>query len=87
MFMTLSYAVRYGRSHVRNPELEYNELDVQNSNYPYSGLLQTEVMARICLKGKGTITIPSPHEALKNCGLTSGDFKDSDFNEVDKRGR
>ena len=86
MFMAQSYAVSYGRSLLKNPYFEYNQIDVQNINYPFSGLLQTEVISKICLKKKGTITIPSPPEALKQCGVTSGDFKDNDFNEVGTTG-
>ena len=87
MFMAQSYAVSYGRSFLKSPYFEYNKFDGQNSNYPFSSLLQTEVISKICLKEKGTITIPSPPEALKNCGLTSGDFRDSDFNEEGTTGK
>ena len=46
--------------------------------------MKNEVLPAICLKENGTIVIPSPPEALTNCGVTSGDVKDHDFNEVGK---
>ena len=87
LFLTESYARTYGRNSLRSASTEYNKIEPANEKYPFGGLLGNKVVPQICLKENGTITIPSPPEALKNCeiksgGVTSGDLQDSDFDEV-----
>ena len=52
---------------VRSAKNEYNKEG--NENYPYGGLLVTEVVPNISLNENGTISIPDPLEALQNCGV------------------
>ena len=47
------------------PKFHYNN-EGKNKNYPYGGLLATEVLPEICLMKDGTISIPDPPEPLHN---------------------
>ena len=87
LFMTGSYSANHSRSFVTTPAMEYNKIEQESDNYPFGGLLSTTVVPEICLKANGTIVIQSPPEALKNCGVESGDIKDSDFDEVGATGK
>ena len=80
--MKQKYSEDYGRGAIRTPGFQYNSR--KNGNYPFGGLLSNEVVPSICLKENGTITIPSPPEALSECGVTSGDVKYDKFKEVGK---
>ena len=82
MIMTKNYSDTYGRGVIRTPTFRYNSR--KSMNYPFGGLLATQVLPKICLKKNGTITVPAPPEALHNCGLTTGDVRDSDFEEAGK---
>ena len=82
MIMTQNYSDIYGRGVVRTPTFRYNSR--KSMNYPFGGLLATQVVPKICLKTNGTITVPDPPKALQNCGLTTGDVRDSDFEEAGK---
>merc|ERR1712226_826345 len=88
--MTQNYSDTYGRSFLATPAMMYNKKD-QIKNYPFGGLLNVTAVPKICLKENGTIVIPSPPEALKNCDITSGgvksgDLSDSDFDKVGATG-
>ena len=91
LFLTQIYSSTHGRNYLRSPSIEYNKIEPANEKYPFEGLLGKKVVQQICLKENGTITIPSPPEALKNCetksgGVTSGDYKDSDFDKIGATG-
>ena len=85
--MTSAYRFTHGRSYLKSLPFGYNKVEPENDKYPFGGLLQIKVVPKICLKANGTISIPSPPEALQNCGVKTGDaktgdLKDSDFDEV-----
>jgi len=91
MIMTQTYSDTYGRSFLATPAMMYNKIEVRNEKYPFGGLLNVTAVPKICLKENGTIVIPSPPEALKNCDITSGgvksgDLSDSDFDKVGATG-
>ena len=71
LFMTDDYSATFGRSFLQSPLTEYNKIEQGNEKYPFGGLLGIKVVPQICLKANGTITIPSPPEALKNCEIRS----------------
>jgi len=91
LILTQSYSDEYGRRFLQSSSLTYNKIELKNEKYPFGGLLNITVVPKICLKENGTIIIPSPPEALKNCeiesgGVKSGDLKDSDFDKVGAKG-
>ena len=84
LIMTQSYIERYGRGYMSIPSTEYNTIERQDSNYPYGGLLQKEMLPKICLKENGTVSVPNPPVALKNCEVTSGDVEESEEGSTGK---
>ena len=77
-----SYSSSHKRSTLKSPSTNYNRESQQDDSYPFGGLLSLRVVPKICLKVNGTIVIPSPPEALRDCGISSGEVKNSDFQEI-----
>ena len=77
-----SYSSSHKRSTLKSPSTNYNRESQQDDSYPFGGLLSLRVVPKICLKANGTIVIPSPPEALRDCGISSGEVKNSDFQEI-----
>ena len=85
LFMTKNYSDTYVRESVLSAIFEYNS--EENENYPYSGLLATELLPKICVSENRTITIPDPPKALQNCGVASSDVEDADFEKIEESSR
>ena len=80
LFFTQSYEDTHGVQIARSAKNEYNKEG--NKNYPYGGLLATEVLPNICLKENGTISIPILPETLQNCGAAFSHVEGAEFEEV-----
>ena len=85
LFMTKNYSDTYVRESVLSAIFQYNS--EENENYPYSGLLATELLPKICVSENRTITFPDPPEALQNCGVASSNVEDADFEKIEEVGR
>ena len=79
--MSQKYTDEHRRAAIRTPGFQYNNRH-KDKNYPFGGLLANEVLPSICLKENGTFVIPSPPEALRRCGVISGEVNDNNFQEV-----
>ena len=77
-----SYSSSHKRSTLKSPSTNYNRESQQDDSYPFGGLLSLKVVPKICLKVNGTIVIPSPPEALRDCGISSGEVNNADFQEI-----
>ena len=77
LFFTQSYEDTHGRQGERSAKNEYNKEG--NKNYPYGGLLATEVLPNICLKENGTISTSDLPQALQYCGVAFSHVEGAEF--------
>ena len=84
LFMTKNYSNAYVRESVLSEKFHYNS--EENENYPYSGLLATELLPKICVSENRTITIPDPPKPLQNCDVASSNVEDADFEKLGEVG-
>ena len=77
LFFTQSYEDTHGVQIARSAKNEYNKEG--NKNYPYGGLLATEVLPNICLKENGTISTSDLPQALQYCGVAFSHVEGAEF--------
>ena len=80
VFLKRNHSETHGRSLLRLRALYNDKRD--HDNYPYAGLIASQVVPGICLQENGTISIPDPPQALENCGVLKGDVGNSSFQEA-----